>query len=163
MCKVVKLCTLFFLGELGFLNCDDIGMCVVNKQFELLDFIFNSVYVDLKYNATYLTFLGLCGVCSHVVVLCLSVILGLLFGLDVSILKECEGAGNADVGDGGSVTAVRVGYEYMGGTRGSGIVSNATDVLGMGVVVCAMCKCLARDGEWIRGLGLVFINPVETE
>ena len=24
-----------FRGELGFLNCDDIGMCVVNKQYEL--------------------------------------------------------------------------------------------------------------------------------
>ena len=26
-----------FRGELGFLNCDDICMCVVNKQFELLE------------------------------------------------------------------------------------------------------------------------------
>ena len=25
-----------FRGELGFLNCDDVYMCVVNKQFELL-------------------------------------------------------------------------------------------------------------------------------
>ena len=24
------------MGELGFLNCDDIWLCVVNKQFELL-------------------------------------------------------------------------------------------------------------------------------
>ena len=33
---VVKLCTLgvfAFMGELGFLYCDDICMCVVNKQF----------------------------------------------------------------------------------------------------------------------------------
>ena len=33
---VVKLCNLGVLalgGELGFLNCDDICMCVVNKQF----------------------------------------------------------------------------------------------------------------------------------
>ena len=29
-----------FRGELGFLNCDDIYMCVVNKQFELLEFLF---------------------------------------------------------------------------------------------------------------------------
>ena len=36
-----------FRGELGFLNCDDICMCVVNKQFELLEFNFDSVYVDL--------------------------------------------------------------------------------------------------------------------
>ena len=27
-----------FRGELGFLNCDDICMCVVNKPFELLEF-----------------------------------------------------------------------------------------------------------------------------
>ena len=36
---VEKLCTLGvfdFRGVLGFLNCDDICMCVVNKQFELL-------------------------------------------------------------------------------------------------------------------------------
>ena len=36
-----------FRGELGFLNCDDICMCVMNKQFELLEFVFDSVYVDL--------------------------------------------------------------------------------------------------------------------
>ena len=38
---VVKLCTFGsfkFRGELGFLNCDDICMCVVNKLFELLAF-----------------------------------------------------------------------------------------------------------------------------
>ena len=28
-----------FWRELGFLNCDDICMCVVNKQFELLEFL----------------------------------------------------------------------------------------------------------------------------
>ena len=31
-------------------------MCVVNKQFELLEFVFNSAYVDLKYNEISLTF-----------------------------------------------------------------------------------------------------------
>ena len=31
-----------FRGELGFLNCDDGCMCVVNKQFDLLDFVFDS-------------------------------------------------------------------------------------------------------------------------
>ena len=35
-----------FRGELGFLSCDDICMCVVNKQFELLEFVFDFVYVD---------------------------------------------------------------------------------------------------------------------
>ena len=66
-----------FRGELGFLNCDDICMCVVNKQFELLEFFFDSVYVDLQYDEISLTFTTgcecLCGVCSHVVVLGLSV------------------------------------------------------------------------------------------
>ena len=31
-----------FRDEPGFLNCDDICMCVVNKQFEILEFVFNS-------------------------------------------------------------------------------------------------------------------------
>ena len=56
---VVKSCTLgvfCFRGELGFQNCDDICMCVVNKQFELLEFVFDSVYVDLQYDEISLTF-----------------------------------------------------------------------------------------------------------
>ena len=80
MRTVVKLCTsgvFAFKGEFGFLICDDVCMCVVNKQFELLEFVFNSVYIDLKYNKIYLTFTAgfvyLSGVCSHVVVLGLSV------------------------------------------------------------------------------------------
>ena len=44
-----------FRGDLGFLNCDDICMCVVNKQFEVLEFVFDSVYVDLQYDEIYLT------------------------------------------------------------------------------------------------------------
>ena len=67
-CKVV-----YFRGELGFLNCDDVCMCVVNKQFELLEFVSESVYVDLQYDRISLTFTAgsvcLCGVCSPVVVL----------------------------------------------------------------------------------------------
>ena len=43
-------------GELGFLDCDDICMYIVNKDFELLEFVFNSVYVDLKYDEISLTF-----------------------------------------------------------------------------------------------------------
>ena len=36
-------------------------MCVVNKQFELLEFVFESVYVDLQYEGISLTLLlGLC-------------------------------------------------------------------------------------------------------
>ena len=48
-------------------------LCVVNKQFELLEFVSESVYVDLQYDEIYLTFTAgsmcLCGVSSHVVVL----------------------------------------------------------------------------------------------
>ena len=54
--------------------------------------------------------------------------------LFVSILRECETDTNAGVGH---------------------------DVLGMRGVggVCEMC--MARGGEWIRGLDLGFTNPVE--
>ena len=45
-----------FRGELGFLNCDDICVCVVNKQYEIPEFVFGSVYVDLQYDEIYLTF-----------------------------------------------------------------------------------------------------------
>ena len=52
-------------------------MCVVNKQFEIREFVFNSVYVDLKYNSIFLTFTAgsvcLCGMCSHVVAIGLCV------------------------------------------------------------------------------------------
>ena len=55
-------------------------------------------------------------------------------------------------------------------------IESAADVLGMSVVhgmrevggVCEMCMCLARGGvgrdggEWMRGLGLGFTNPVGT-
>ena len=47
-------------------------MCVVNKQFELLEFVFNSVYVDLQYDEISLTSTA-GSVCSHVVVFSLSV------------------------------------------------------------------------------------------
>ena len=57
-----------FRGELGFLNCDDVCMCAVNKQFELLEFVCESVYVDLQYDEIYLTLTAgsvcLCGVSS---------------------------------------------------------------------------------------------------
>ena len=66
-----------FMGELSFLNCDDICMCIVNKQIELLEFVFDSVYFDLHYDEIYLTVtavsVSLCCVCSYVVVFGLSV------------------------------------------------------------------------------------------
>ena len=39
-CEVVYFGCFDFMGELGFLNCDDVCMCVVNTQFELLEFFF---------------------------------------------------------------------------------------------------------------------------
>ena len=73
----MKLCTLGVLtlgvSLVSFLNCDYVCMCVVNKQFELLEFVSESVYVDLQYDEISLTFTAgyvcLCGVCSPVVVL----------------------------------------------------------------------------------------------
>ena len=50
-----------FRSELGFLNCDDVCMCVVIKQFELLEFVSESVYVDSMMRFLSLLQLGLCG------------------------------------------------------------------------------------------------------
>ena len=75
-CEVMYFGCFGFRGELGFLNCDDVCMCVVNKQFELLEFVSESVYVDLQYDEISLTFTAgsvcLCSVSSPVVVLGLS-------------------------------------------------------------------------------------------
>ena len=46
-------------------------MCVVNKQFELLEIVFDSVYVDLQYDISFTFTAGsvsLCYVCGHVIV-----------------------------------------------------------------------------------------------
>ena len=78
----------------------------------------------------------------------------------------CEDDYNAAVGSGGRMVALS---SCMGGTRGSGVLSSAADVLEMSVVrgvcgVCDMCMCLARGGvggvggEWVIGLGLGFTN-----
>ena len=60
--------------------------------------------------------------------------------------------GNASVGVGRLVIAMSAGCEYMGCTRGPGIVSSAYEVLEMSVVrgmrgvcvVCDMCMYLTR-------------------
>ena len=46
--EVMYLGCICLRGELGFLNCYNIGMYVMEKQFKLLDFVFDSVYVDLQ-------------------------------------------------------------------------------------------------------------------
>ena len=67
-CEVIYFGRFGFRGELGFLNCDDVCMCVVNKQFELLEFVSEPIYVDLQYDEISLTFIAgsmcLCGVSS---------------------------------------------------------------------------------------------------
>ena len=72
-CEVMYFGCFGFRSEIGFLNCDDVCMCVVNKQFELLEFVSESVYVDLQYDEISRTFTAgpmcLCGVSSTVVVL----------------------------------------------------------------------------------------------
>ena len=59
----------YFRGDFGFLNWDDICMCVVNKQFEIIEFVFDSVYVDLQYDEISRTFtagyVSLCCVCGR--------------------------------------------------------------------------------------------------
>ena len=81
-----------FRGELGFLHWDDIYMCVVNKQFELLEFVFKSVYVDFQYDEISLTFTAgyvwLCGMWSPVVVLGLSVRLSWYHMVAARILNQ---------------------------------------------------------------------------
>ena len=54
-----------FRGELGFLNCDDIYMCVVNKQFKLLELVF--IPFMLNFNMMRLLSLLLMGMCACVV------------------------------------------------------------------------------------------------
>ena len=68
-------CEVMYFGCFGFRDelCDDVCMCVVNKQFELLEFVSDSVYVVLQYDEISLNLTAgpvrLCGVSSPVVVL----------------------------------------------------------------------------------------------
>ena len=126
--------------------------CVSCKQFEFLEFVFKSVYVELHYDEISLTctagYVCLCGVCSPVVVPGLSVRLSWY----PMLWLRC--------------VCVVVVSAYMGGTRGSGVLASAYDVLEISVArgvggVCDMCMCLARGGiggEWVTGLGLGFTN-----
>ena len=70
------------------------------------------------------------------------------------MLRVCKGDGNAGM--------VMVSAGQVDGTRGSGIVSNAADVLLMSVVrvmrgvgeECEMCMCLDRGGVSREGGGV---------
>ena len=70
-CEVLYFGSVCFMSELSFLICNAICMCVVNKEFELIEFVFDSVYVDQQYNEIYLTYTDRCVslscVCSHMV------------------------------------------------------------------------------------------------
>ena len=90
-----------FRGELGFLKCDDVCMCVVNKPYELLEFVFYSVYVDLQFSQFYfwLCVLGLSMRLSwypmHVdEMVAVNVMRVLSFVLHVCLLRECDGVGD---------------------------------------------------------------------
>ena len=75
-------------------------------------------------------------------------------GCEGARVRGCEGDGNA------VVVAVSLGHEYVGGTRGSCIMSSVVHVLGMSVVlgmrgvggIGEMCICLARSGVGGEGV-----------
>ena len=107
-CEVMYFGCFGFMGEFGFLNCDDVCMCVVNKQFELLKFVFDSVYVDLQYDEISLTFtagsVSLCCACVHLWSVCEVVVVPygdevvsvtmmrvLCLVKHVCLLRECDG------------------------------------------------------------------------
>ena len=90
---------------------------------------------------------GCCGDCDACTVVCVACVYA-------TRLLGCEGDSNAGVGSGIGVVAVSA---YMGGTRGSGVLTIAGDVLEMSGVrgvggVCDMCMCLARCG--VGGVGV---------
>ena len=133
--------SVFFRSELGFLNCDDICMRVVNKQFSssslfLIPFMLTCSMMRLISHLL-LCLLVLClWSCGRIWSVCEVVV--------VPYVDECS---------------------ECGWSRGSDIVYSAADVLWMRGVsgVCAIFMYLARGGvgvEWMRGLG--FTNPVGT-
>ena len=178
------------------MNSDDICMCVVDKQFGLLELFVIPFMVTcsiMRFISRLL--LGMCPCVVSVVIwsslVCLWSCRGTLCGwggycdcdactvvyvacVFAEIVWWCEVDSNDGVGDGWGVVVVSA--WHVGGTRGSGIVSCAADVLWMSVVrdirgvggVCDMSVCLALGGvggeraEWMSGLGLGFTNNVGT-
>ena len=155
----MKLCTfgVFALGA-SLISC--IGMCVMNKQFELFEFVFYYVYVVLQYDLIFTAgSVSLCDVCSRPWSVCevavvpyvdvVTVMSVLLFVLHVCMLRECEGNGNIGV-EGGGVVMVSAGH--VDGTRGSGILSSAANILGMSVV----CGMRGVENVYVFGSGRVY-------
>ena len=69
-CEVMYFGCFGFRGELGFLNCDDVCMCVVNKQFSSSSLFLSPLMLTcsmMRFLSRLL--LGLCGVSSPVVVI----------------------------------------------------------------------------------------------
>ena len=67
-CEVMYFGCFYFRGELGFLNCDDICMCVVNKQFELFELVLSSFMLTCSMMRFFsLVLLGLCACVVFVV------------------------------------------------------------------------------------------------
>ena len=146
-------------------------MCVVNKQLELLEFLVPFMLILSIKRFLSLLLVGLCA-CVVCVVMWSSLVslcgcLGTLCGgcgdcaCAVACvvceyderLRECAGNGNAGVGDGRGMIVVSTGYEYVGGTRGAGIVYSAADVVGINVVrgmrgVVGMCEMCGVGGGW---------------
>ena len=72
-CEVIFFGCFDFRDELGFLHCDDICMCAMNKQFELLEFVLSPFMLTFSMmRFLSLLLLGLCA-CVMFVGLCLSV------------------------------------------------------------------------------------------
>ena len=67
-CEVMNFGCFGFRGELGFLNSDDVCMCVVIKQFELLEFLSPLMLTCSMMRFLSLLLLGLC-VCMVLLVL----------------------------------------------------------------------------------------------
>ena len=98
-CEVMYSMCVCFRGEHGFLDCDDICMCVVNKQFELIESVFDFV---LCWPAGSVCLFGVCSrpwsVCKFVLVPYVNAVVAvtitrvLFFVLHVCMLRECEDA-----------------------------------------------------------------------
>ena len=58
----------YFRGELSFMNCDVICICVVNKQFELLEFGLIPFMLTCSMRYLSLLLLGLCASVVSVVI-----------------------------------------------------------------------------------------------